>query len=97
MSKRSIAVDAWFEPFAISDANCDEPSRRHPERVAREIEIRIRERLGGRIRDLQVACDGESIVLCGKCHTYHSKQLAQHAAQGVVEDEVLSNQIEVCL
>jgi len=34
-------------------------------------------------------------VLEGECSTYYSKQLAQHAALGVLEDEPLENTIVV--
>ncbi len=89
--------DTWFEPFAdIHDIDFEAKDVRSPRQVSHEIESRIRQRLGGRIRDLHVACDGEIVTLRGKCQTYHSKQLAQHAALGVMEDEVLHNVIEVC-
>ena len=37
------------------------------------------------------------IRITGECSTYYSKQLAQHAVLGVVEDEVIENRIEVCV
>lgn len=65
----------------------------------REMEVVIRERiaarLGVRIRNLAVAVDRGVIHLAGQCSTYYSKQLAQHAVLGVVEDEVIDNEIEV--
>ena len=59
------------------------------------IRERIEKRLGERIRDLNVAISGEKIVLEGRCATYYLKQLAQHAALGVIEDENLENEIKV--
>jgi hypothetical protein len=38
---------------------------------------------------------GNTIVLEGKCATYYTKQLAQHAALGVLDDEQLENAIVV--
>jgi hypothetical protein len=35
------------------------------------------------------------VVLEGQCATYYTKQLAQHAALGVLEDEHLENAIAV--
>ncbi len=97
MSRPASLKDEWFEPFAVvEDYEFAPANERDPMEMSHEIESRIRERLGGRIRELHVAFDGEVITLRGKCQTYHSKQLAQHAAQGVIEDEVLHNVIEVC-
>ena len=63
------------------------------------LETRIRERiehrLGDRIRRLAVCVADGAILLQGECSTSYSKQLAQHAALGVIEDERLENAIEV--
>lgn len=70
-------------------------------RRSRELEevirSRIATRLGGRIRNLAIAVDQGVIHLAGQCSTYYSKQLAQHAVLGVVEDETIKNGIEVTL
>ena len=63
--------------------------------LAKRIRERITKRLGDRIRDLQVVVQTGKVVLRGSCATYYSKQLAQHAALGVIEDEHLENVIEV--
>lgn len=60
-----------------------------------KIRSRIEHRLGGRVRELSVSVTGKSIKLGGRCSTYYSKQLAQHAALGVIEDEQLANEILV--
>lgn len=65
--------------------------------LASRIQTRIERRLGDRIRDLQVFVAGKSVTLQGCCATYYSKQLAQHAALGVLEDERLENDICVGL
>ena len=65
--------------------------------LAALISQRIESRLGGRIRNLRVTLEGDVIVLAGTCTTYYSKQLAQHAALGVIEDEPLENRILVTL
>lgn len=65
--------------------------------LASRIQTRIERRLGDRIRDLQVFVAGKNVTLQGCCATYYSKQLAQHAALGVLEDERLENDICVGL
>jgi hypothetical protein len=65
--------------------------------LAVAIRQRIETRLGGRIHDLGVRVNGNTIVLEGRCATYYSKQLAQHAALGVLGDEHLENAIVVAV
>jgi len=66
-----------------------------PSCLASLIQERIEKRLGERIRDLRVSLSGDSVLLQGRCKTYYTKQLAQHAALGVIEDENLENEIKV--
>ena len=64
--------------------------------LAIAIHQRIETRLGGRVRNLSVRpVRDNTIVLEGQCSTYYTKQLAQHAALGILEDEQLENAIEV--
>jgi hypothetical protein len=63
--------------------------------LAIAIRQRIETRLAGRVRDLAVRIKGDTILLEGRCATYYTKQLAQHAALGVIEDEHLENAIVV--
>ena len=84
------------EPTAIN------PPRRHerqpwrgPASLSERIHQRILRRLNDRVRDLEVQVAGDRIILRGRCATYYSKQLAQHAALGAIEDESLENAIEV--
>jgi hypothetical protein len=72
----------------------DERVKRHRE-LAIAIRQRIESRLAGRVRELAVRVLGNTIVLEGKCATYYTKQLAQHAALGVLDDEQLENAIVV--
>ena len=64
-----------------------------------ELELAIRERIEtrliGRVRNLTVRVTPESVTLEGECNTFYSKQLAQHAAMGVLDDEQLENAIVV--
>lgn len=63
--------------------------------LAQVIKARISDRLGSRIHELDVSVEAEAIVLRGYCATYYTKQLAQHAALGVLNDEQLDNRISV--
>jgi hypothetical protein len=63
--------------------------------LAIAIRQRIESRLQGRVRNLSVKVYGQRVVLEGQCATYYSKQLAQHCAIGVLEDEQLENAILV--
>jgi hypothetical protein len=58
---------------------------------------RIESRLPGRVRNLSVRIASNTVVLEGQCATYYTKQLAQHAALGVLEDEQLENAIMVTI
>ena len=63
--------------------------------LACEIVRRIEDRIPGRIRQLAVETTDNAIVLSGCCSTYYTKQVAQHAAMGVLEYERLINNIAV--
>ncbi len=63
--------------------------------LSARIRDRIAKRLAGRIHGLEVRVEGKAVILRGRCATYYSKQLAQHAALGVLEDETLTNAIVV--
>jgi len=65
--------------------------------LAVAIRQRIESRLGGRVHDLAIRVRGNTIVLEGRCATFYTKQLAQHAALGVLEDERLENAIVVTM
>ncbi len=87
-----------FRLRLVTPSEIEAPQKRvvpRREDLAKTIESRIRDRLGNRVRELKVIADGSWVVLHGRCVTYYSKQLAQHAALGVLEDEHLDNQITV--
>ena len=66
-------------------------------KLAAAIIQRIESRLPGRIRKLGVHVVGDTVMLSGECATYYTKQLAQHAAMGILEDEHLENAIVVTI
>jgi hypothetical protein len=83
--------------FVTGEVAATEPDARaeRHRQLAIAIRQRIESRLVGRIRELSVRIKGDTVVLEGKCSTYYSKQLAQHAALGALEDEHLENAISV--
>jgi hypothetical protein len=60
-----------------------------------EIERRVLERSGRRIKDLRVSVYRGQIVLEGRTDTYYGKQLAQHGALELVPEGWLQNAIDV--
>ena len=83
-----------FESASPVDHGSRTERQRH---LAIAIRQRIESRLGGRVRDLAIRIAGETITLEGNCATFYTKQLAQHAALGVLEDEHLENAIVVTM
>jgi hypothetical protein len=81
----------------MSTTNGDDQTPPHAPRQTLETAIRqrIESRLHGRVRNLAVRASGGLVVLEGECTTYYTKQLAQHAAMGVLDDEHLENAIVV--
>jgi len=71
----------------------DRESRERTLEVA--IRQRIESRLLGRVRKLCVRVFDGVVILNGECSTYYTKQLAQHAAMAIIEDEHLENAIVV--
>lgn len=65
------------------------------QRLCEQVEELVRSRTGGMIRDLRVEPFGEGVTITGRTATYYTKQLATHAALGVLEDVSLANEIEV--
>jgi hypothetical protein len=56
---------------------------------------RIQTRIPGRVRSLTVRITDDSVELTGTCRTYYTKQMAQHAAMGVLDYQQLVNNINV--
>lgn len=60
-----------------------------------ELETHIQCQLSGQIRDFRIVLRGGGLVLQGHAHTYHAKQLAQHAVMKAAALPILANEIEV--
>jgi hypothetical protein len=89
-----ISLSPAASKAKISSAAATAPTDREARLVA-AITQRIESRLPGRVRNLHVRVTSEGVVIEGFCATYYTKQLAQHAALGVLEDEHLENAIVV--
>jgi len=83
----------------IASDRSDIVDEREAHHRALEVAIyqRIQSRLPGRVRNLVVRSFESLVIIEGQCATYYTKQLAQHAAMGVLEDEHLENAIAVMI
>lgn len=81
----------------VAKLSLDVSQDREAQHRSREVVIkqRIESRLPARVRNLVVRSFDGLVVLEGQCATYYTKQLAQHAAMGVLEEEQLENAIVV--
>ena len=67
-----------------------------PQELAQFIEGQINRVANGRIRDLHVVYSEDRIILQGRSHTYHAKQLAHKAVLDLTDGHpLLANQIIV--
>ena len=60
-----------------------------------ELETRVRDRTGRRVRNLTIEVQAGRIVLRGQTATYYVKQLAQHGVRDLLPDVCLENIIVV--
>jgi hypothetical protein len=65
------------------------------EALAASIERAVQMETGRGVDDLTVEVRPEGICLKGRCTTYYTKQLAQHAAMSIPGGDRLINSIEV--
>jgi hypothetical protein len=61
----------------------------------KEIEEHVRSRLSGLICDFHLVFQDQGLVLRGRVHTYHAKQLAQHAIMEASNLPIRANEMEV--
>jgi hypothetical protein len=59
------------------------------------IEQHVRVRLTGLLRDFRLVFRDKGLVLRGRVHTYHAKQLAQHAVMEASGLPIRANEMEV--
>jgi hypothetical protein len=65
------------------------------ENLTASIEREVQRQTGGAIRHLCVEINRYGVVMRGRCDTYYSKQLAQHAVMAIGSGQQLTNAIEV--
>jgi hypothetical protein len=65
------------------------------EELAASIERAVQYETGRGVSDLAVEVNSRGILLKGRCHTYYTKQLAQHAAMSMPGGDRITNCIEV--
>jgi len=65
------------------------------EELAASIERAVQSETGRGVADLMVEVSSHGILLRGRCNTYYTKQLAQHAAMSIPGGDRLTNSIEV--
>jgi len=65
------------------------------EELATSIEQAVQRETGRGVADLTVEVSSQGILLRGRCTTYYTKQLAQHAAMSIPGGDRLINSIEV--
>ena len=65
------------------------------EELAASIEKAVQMETGRGVADLSVEVSPQGIHLRGRCTTYYTKQLAQHAAMNIPGGDRLINSIEV--
>ena len=97
ISEMPIDVDLLPSVKAITRNRPNESDDQGARHRALEIAIcqRIESRLLRRVKNLLVRAFDDVVILEGQCATYYTKQLAQHTAMGILEDEHLENSIVV--
>jgi hypothetical protein len=65
------------------------------EELAASIERAVQYETGRGVADLMVEVSSQGIRLKGRCSSYYTKQLAQHAAMRIPGGDRLTNSIEV--
>lgn len=65
------------------------------EELAASIERAVQRETGRGVDDLTVEISPQGVLLRGRCTTYYTKQLAQHAAMSMPGGDRLINSIEV--
>ncbi|MBI1345702.1 hypothetical protein GC163_05375 [bacterium] len=81
-----MAIETWTATAPTSIRESD---------PAEEVRQLVEMRTGGRIQELQVAVEGQRLIISGRTGTYYSKQLATHAALDVTQQLVIQNDVIV--
>jgi hypothetical protein len=87
--------DPSLEVWARKSCDYLPDTQEEAEELAALIELAIDQETGHGIRDLCVTINGDGIQLAGRCNWFYDKQMAQHAAMGVLRGQPLVNAIKV--
>ena len=61
-----------------------------------ELEALVQCTLGNQVWEFHLLVTDKGLTLRGHAHTFHAKQLAQHAVMAATQLPILANEIEVC-
>jgi hypothetical protein len=75
--------------------SADAPAEVRAARDPQQLELLIRTRSYGRVRDLRLELRGDGLILHGQACSYYAKQLAQQAVLEAGGLTLLANEIEV--
>jgi hypothetical protein len=84
-----------LEPIDSSNEPAIDQPESVVERLAATIEHVVWRATGAAVRDLRVEIRQEQVILTGRCRTYYTKQVAQHAAMQTAGGWDLLNLIDV--
>jgi hypothetical protein len=87
--------DPSAELWARKSWNYLPDTQEEAEELAALIELAIDQETGHGIRELCVTISEDGIQLAGRCDWFYDKQMAQHAAMGILRGQPLVNDIEV--
>ncbi len=84
-----------LDPFDCRKTSTIDETRFDAECLAAKIEQVVWHATAAGVKSLAVElCDGE-VILTGRCRTYYTKQIAQHAAMGAADGWSVVNRIVV--
>jgi BON domain-containing protein len=84
-----------LEPFDCRRQPAFDESQFEAERLAAKIEQAVWHATAAAVKDLCVELRDGDVILTGRCLTYYTKQIAQHATMGTAVGWNVVNQITV--
>lgn len=87
--------DPLLEVWARKSRDYLPDTQEEAEELSSLIELAIDQETAHGIRDLCVRISEDGIQLAGRCEWFYDKQMAQHAAMGILRGQPLVNDIEV--
>lgn len=84
-----------LEPFECRRQAAIDKSQHEAERLTAKIEQAVWHATAASVKNLRVELQNGEVILTGRCRTYYTKQIAQHAAMGSAVGWSVVNQIDV--